>query len=78
MSEEKLKLLTLVPETTGLFLDFDGTLSEIVHVPSEARPATGARKVLIDLARHFGLVAIVSGRSAHQLLEWLGETIEIW
>jgi trehalose 6-phosphate phosphatase len=78
MTDELLKRLTAAPETTGLFLDFDGTLSEIVHVPSEARPADGAREVLADLAERFGLVAIVSGRSAHQLLEWLGPTIEIW
>jgi trehalose 6-phosphate phosphatase len=67
-----------VPETTGLFLDFDGTLSEIVHVPSEARPVEGVKDVLSALAERFGLVAIVSGRSAGQLLEWLGPTIEIW
>ena len=59
-------------------MDFDGTLSDIVHVPSDARPTEGAREVLTDLAVRFGLVVIVSGRSAHQLLEWLGPTIEIW
>jgi trehalose 6-phosphate phosphatase len=78
MADDLLKRLTSAPETTGLFLDFDGTLSEIVHVPSDARPADGAREVLAALSERFGLVAIVSGRSAHQLLEWLGPTIEIW
>jgi trehalose 6-phosphate phosphatase len=66
------------PETAGLFIDFDGTLSDIVHIPSEARPVQGAREILDRLAARFRLVSIVSGRSAHQLLEWFGPHIEIW
>lgn len=62
----------------GLFLDFDGTLSEIVHVPSAARPVEGVVDLLPALADRMRLVAVVSGRSAHELLEWLGEDIEIW
>jgi len=65
-------------ESAGLFLDFDGTLSEIVHIPSDARPVEGARPLLDALASSYALVAVVSGRSAHQLLEWLGPDIEIW
>jgi trehalose 6-phosphate phosphatase len=66
------------PETSGLFLDFDGTLSEIVTNPGEARPYPGALDLLTKLARRLGLLAIVSGRAARELLEWLGPTIEIW
>jgi trehalose 6-phosphate phosphatase len=66
------------PSSAGLFLDFDGTLSEIVHIPSEARPVDGAPEVLQALTRRFAVVAVVSGRSAGQLLEWLGPDIEIW
>lgn len=66
------------PESAGIFLDFDGTLSEIVHVPSEARPYPGVEDVLEQLAERYGLVAIISGRSAHQLLDWLGPGLEIW
>ncbi|MGH2752666.1 MAG: trehalose-phosphatase [Actinomycetota bacterium] len=66
------------PHSSGVFLDFDGTVSEIVEVPSEARPIEGARAVLSDLARALAIVSIVSGRSAAQLLEWLGPDIEIW
>lgn len=62
----------------ALFLDFDGTLSEIVELPHQARPHSGVREVLEDLGRALGLVAIVSGRSASQLLEWLGPGIELW
>ncbi len=64
--------------TAGIFADFDGTLSEIVRIPSEARPVEGAVELLDALGRRFGLVAIVSGRSARQLAEWLGPSVEIW
>ena len=66
------------PESAGLFLDFDGTLSEIVPVPSEARPVNGASDILNRLAARFRLVAIVSGRGACQLVDWLGPKVEIW
>jgi trehalose 6-phosphate phosphatase len=65
-------------ETAGLFLDFDGTLSEIVHLPWDARPVEGVRALLERAARRFALVAIVSGRSAGQLVEWLGPQVEVW
>ena len=78
MTEELLKPFLERPENAGLLLDFDGTLSEIVHVPSEARPVSGTRRLLERLASRFALVSVVSGRSAHQLLEWLGEGMEIW
>jgi trehalose 6-phosphate phosphatase len=66
------------PESAGLFLDFDGTLSEIVTVPSEARPVAGAAQLLTRLAERLGALVVVSGRSAQQLLEWLGAEVEIW
>lgn len=66
------------PHTSGLFLDFDGTLAEIVLVPGAARPIEGTRQTLGELARKFACVAVVSGRSASELLEWLGPEVEIW
>ncbi|MFN2490138.1 MAG: trehalose-phosphatase [Actinomycetota bacterium] len=66
------------PHEAGVFLDFDGTLSEIVPVASEARPVEGVRELLAGLATSFGVVAVVSGRSARELLEWLGPEVEIW
>lgn len=66
------------PPTSGVFADFDGTLSEIAHLPHDARPLDGAVELLNELGRVFGLVAIVSGRSAVQLAEWLGPSVEIW
>lgn len=65
-------------DSAGLFLDFDGTLSNIARTPSEARPAEGAREVLEALSRTFRSVVVVSGRSAHDLLGWLGPSLEIW
>ncbi|HEV2757605.1 MAG TPA: trehalose-phosphatase [Actinomycetota bacterium] len=78
MSADLLRPFLDHPERSGIFLDFDGTLSEIVHVPSDARPVEGARDLLAGLARRYAVVAIVSGRSAHELLEWLGPEVEIW
>jgi trehalose 6-phosphate phosphatase len=66
------------PGAAGLFLDFDGTLSHIVHKPSEARPLDGVTDVLDRLASRYRVVAIVSGRSAAELLSWLGTGVEIW
>ena len=66
------------PDRAGVFLDFDGTVSEIVEMPSDARPVEEAREVLGELAQRLAVVSIVSGRSAGQLLEWLGPDIEIW
>jgi trehalose 6-phosphate phosphatase len=66
------------PGEAGVFLDFDGTLSEIVPVAADARPVSGATELLTHLGRKLALVAVVSGRSAAELLEWLGPDIEIW
>ena len=78
MEQDGLARLLSARDRAGLFLDFDGTLSDIVDDPSAARPIAGASPVLARLAHRFAVVAIVSGRSAHQLLEWLGPEIEIW
>jgi trehalose 6-phosphate phosphatase len=66
------------PGEAGLFFDFDGTLAEIVPRPEQARPLAGIPDVLDDLGRLFRVVCVVSGRSAVQLVEWLGAGIEIW
>jgi trehalose 6-phosphate phosphatase len=51
----------------GIFLDFDGTLSEIVARPDQARPAEGARSVLTGIVARHDLVAVVSGRPADEV-----------
>ena len=75
---DPLTALSASPATSGLFLDFDGTLSEIVEVPSDARPVEGAGELLRGLALTYRLVAAVSGRTAAELREWLAPDIEIW
>jgi trehalose 6-phosphate phosphatase len=50
------------PARSGIFTDFDGTLSPIIERPEAARPEAGAAEALEALAGRFGLVAIVSGR----------------
>lgn len=62
----------------GLFLDFDGTLTDMVPDPADARPMDGAGDLLAELTTRFPVVSVVSGRSAHQLLDWLGPDVEIW
>jgi trehalose 6-phosphate phosphatase len=64
--------------SAGLFMDFDGTLSEIVPRPQDARPLSEIPGLLSELARRFAVVAIVSGRSAHELAGWFGPHVEIW
>lgn len=65
-------------DRAGLFLDFDGTLSEIVDEPDKARPFDGLSDVLSALGRRYRSVSIVSGRSADQLVAWLGTGLDIW
>ena len=57
-----------------LCLDFDGTISEIVPHPADARPVDGATEVLRALASHPDRlqVAIVSGRAISQVQTMLG------
>jgi trehalose 6-phosphate phosphatase len=64
---EAIETLSANPAETGLFTDFDGTLSPIAVSPEEALPADGAGEVLESLAECFALVAIVSGRSLEDL-----------
>jgi trehalose 6-phosphate phosphatase len=58
---------TTAPERAGVFLDFDGTLSEIVRRPEEASAVRGAREVLERLSGRFAVVAFVTGRPADEV-----------
>lgn len=78
MTSEIITRFAQLHDDAGVFLDFDGTLSEIVEQPDEARPVDGVREVLEGLAEVYRVVAIVSGRSAHQIVEWVGPDVEIW
>ncbi len=50
------------PDRTGIFVDFDGTISPIVDRPEDAIPAEGAVEVLGSLAERFAVVGVISGR----------------
>lgn len=52
---------------SGIFLDFDGTLSEIVPRPEQARPLSQALPVLADLAERYAVVAVISGRPTDEV-----------
>jgi trehalose 6-phosphate phosphatase len=54
-------------EGAGLFLDFDGTLSNIVPRPELARPVPSAVIVLSRLVQAYRVVALVSGRPADEV-----------
>jgi trehalose 6-phosphate phosphatase len=66
-ADEALRLVAAEPRRTGIFTDFDGTLSEIVDRPVDARPVLGAEGILDELARRFAVVGVVSGRSLEDL-----------
>jgi trehalose 6-phosphate phosphatase len=57
---------------SALFLDFDGTLSDIVARPELATPVPGAARVLGGLARGYALVAVVSGRPTEEVRRLVG------
>jgi trehalose 6-phosphate phosphatase len=57
---------------SGVFLDFDGTLSEIVARPDQARVVPGAGAILTELAGRHQLVAVISGRRSDEVRTLLG------
>jgi trehalose 6-phosphate phosphatase len=66
-TSEAIDRLTRDPATTGILVDFDGTLSAIVDRPQDAAPVSGAELALRDLAQRYALVGVVSGRSLEDL-----------
>ncbi|MEZ5967380.1 MAG: bifunctional alpha,alpha-trehalose-phosphate synthase (UDP-forming)/trehalose-phosphatase [Planctomycetota bacterium] len=63
-----------VARTRHLFLDYDGTLREIVSSPSMARPSDALRQLLTGLADAPGTaVHVVTGRDRQTIGEWLGD-----
>ncbi|MEO6318818.1 MAG: trehalose-phosphatase [Acidimicrobiales bacterium] len=65
------------PATTGIFLDFDGTLAPIVAAAEDARPLPGVGELLLQLDATFGVVAIVSGRPVAYLAAHLPTALEM-
>lgn len=67
--------LRRTPASTGLFTDFDGTLSPIVADPATAAPLRGSADLLATLAGHFAVVAVISGRPASFLADHLPPSV---
>lgn len=65
-------MLRARPDAAGLFVDFDGTLSDIAPTPEAATAVSGAGPALEALARRLAMVAVVSGRPAAQVRDKLG------
>lgn len=63
--------LAAEPATSGLFSDYDGSISEIVGDPSLAIPVPGVLDALHDLAGSLRVVAVISGRPARFLADHL-------
>jgi trehalose 6-phosphate phosphatase len=72
---DRLRAIASHREQAGILLDFDGTLSEIVPSPEEARPVAGAAAMLEQLAASFRVVAVVSGRRAGDVAALLGANV---
>jgi trehalose 6-phosphate phosphatase len=62
--EELLAPLKAAPERSAVLLDVDGVLAPIVQHPDDAHMPESTRRPLIEVARHYGVVACVSGRRA--------------
>lgn len=67
--------LLAAPATAGIFTDFDGTLSEIVDEPGDARPVDGAVEALTSLADVIERVGVLSGRPVEFLQPMFPSTI---
>ena len=67
----------LAEGTTGLFLDFDGTLAPIVDQPQRAQCPPAVQEAIARLATRLTTVAIVSGRELSDLSQTPG-TVTRW
>src|SRR4051812_47233928 len=63
------------PERAGVMSDFDGTVSEIVDDPDDARPLDGVFEALDALAARYARVAVISGRPVSFLQRVLPESL---
>lgn len=63
------------PASTGVFTDFDGTLSPIVTDPATAAPVPGVPDLLAALAGRYSVVAVISGRPVSFLAEHLPPSV---
>ena len=59
----------LKPDTTGLFLDFDGTISRINSSPIERKISNNALNMINILSTKLRLVTILSGRRSEDIYQ---------
>jgi trehalose 6-phosphate phosphatase len=69
---EALRPLTGAPGRSGILLDVDGTLAPIVERAEDAHVPESSSRALAALARRYGCVACVSGRSATEARRLVG------
>jgi trehalose 6-phosphate phosphatase len=69
---EALRPLTEAPDRAAVLCDVDGTLAPIVERADEAQVPDRAARVLGALARRYGCVGCVSGRSATEARRLVG------
>ena len=62
MTPDPLDAFGWAPDRAGLFLDFDGVLADIAAQPDAAVIRPGVDRLLVDLSRRLGRVAVISGR----------------
>ena len=63
---EALEPLRADPTRSAIMFDIDGTLAPIAQQPADARVPERTRKLLIEIARRYRVVACVSGRRASE------------
>jgi trehalose 6-phosphate phosphatase len=69
---ETLRPLTDVPRESAVFCDIDGTLAPIVQRAEDAKVSETTSRLLAAIARRYGSVACISGRSATEARRLVG------
>ncbi|HKN93986.1 MAG TPA: trehalose-phosphatase [Thermoleophilaceae bacterium] len=69
---EVLKPLLDAPRRSGVFCDIDGTLAPIVQRADDAKVPETTARLLASLARRYGCVACISGRSVAEARRLVG------
>jgi trehalose 6-phosphate phosphatase len=69
---ETLRPLTDTPREAAVFCDIDGTLAPIVQRAEDAKVSDSTSRLLAAIARRYGCVACISGRSAAEARRLVG------
>lgn len=77
MTHHPLDPFSWAPGRAGLFLDFDGVLSDIAPTPDGAVARDGIPELLEALQERLGRVAIVSGRPVRYLDSMIPASVDI-